>query len=149
MSLWLILLIVAVVFLVLEMFTPTLFFINLAIAAAVSSAFAYLGYSSTVITFVFLIVSIASIGLIRPFLLKKFNENSKAYATGLEDKYIGKVAKVIQDVSKDGGRVSIYGEEWQAKLSENSQDDIAVVGDSVKIISNESIIFTVEKIKEN
>lgn len=147
MNLWLILLIISVAFLIMEMFTPTLFFINLSIAAAISAFIAYCGYSATVITFVFLIISIATIGLIRPFLLEKMN--SKQNSTGMDDKYIGKPAKVVAKVTKNEGRVSIYGEEWQAKLSADTTDDCAEAGEQVKIISNDSIVFTVEKIKEN
>lgn len=149
MQLWIILLIVSVLFLILEMFTPTLFFINLAVAAAVSAFFAYCGYSGTVITFIFLIISIAAIGLIRPFLLKKFNDNDKNHSTGMDDKYIGKIAKVVSEVTKSEGRVAIYGEEWQAKLKDDAPENSVGAGESVKIVSNDSIIFTVEKIKEN
>lgn len=147
MSLWLILLIVSIVFLIMEMFTPTLFFINLSIAAAVSAFIAYCGYSGTVITFVFLIVSIAAIGLIRPFLMDKMY--NKKNVTGLDDKYIGKIAKVVSEITKSGGRVSIYGEEWQAKLSEDSSESCVAANEQVKIVSIDSIVFTVEKIKEN
>ncbi|MCR5261448.1 MAG: NfeD family protein [Candidatus Gastranaerophilales bacterium] len=147
MNLWLILLIISVAFLIMEMFTPTLFFINLSIAAAVSAFIAYCGYSGTVITFVFLIISIATIGLIRPILLGKMQ--NKKEQTGMDDKYIGKTAKVITNVTKDDGRVSIYGEEWQAKLDQTSQDEVVNAGEQVKIISVDSIIFTVEKVKEN
>jgi len=147
MDFWLILLIASVVFLFLEMFTPTLFFINLALAAAVSAIFAYLGFSIWVITIIFLVVSIVSIGFVRPLLLKKMN--TKEHTTGIEDKYIGQVATVVNDVTKTSGRVAIYGEEWQAVLSENDADEFIPQGAKVKIISNNSIIFTVEKIKEN
>ena len=95
---------------------------------------------------VFLFVAIATIGLVRPILLKKMN--TKENATGLEDKYIGKIAKVVQEITKSSGRVAIYGEEWQAKLPD-TQDENIPVGEEVKIVSNDSIIFTVEKIKEN
>ncbi len=140
MDMWLMLLIAAVVFLVLEMFTPTLFFINLAVAAAVSAIFAYLGFSSLFVTFVFLIVAIATIWLVRPILLKQINE--KKVSTGLDDKYIGKIAKVVREVSKTEGRVAIYGEEWQAV----TDGENIPVGSEVKILSNDSIIFKVEKI---
>lgn len=140
MDMWLLLLIVAVVFLVLEMFTPILFFINLAVAAAVSAIFAYMGFSSLFVTFVFLIVSIATIWLVRPILLKQINE--KKVSTGLDDKYIGKIAKVVKEVSKTDGRVAIYGEEWQAV----SDGENIPVGTEVKILSNDSIVFKVEKI---
>lgn len=140
MDMWLMLLIVAVVFLVLEMFTPILFFINLAVAAAVSAIFAYMGFSSLLVTFVFLIVSIATIWLVRPILLKQINE--KKVSTGLDDKYIGKIAKVVKEVSKTDGRIAIYGEEWQAV----TDGENISVGTEVKILSNDSIVFKVEKI---
>lgn len=140
MDMWLLLLIASVVFLVLEMFTPTLFFINLAVATAVSAIFAYLGFSNLVVTFVFLIVSIATIWFVRPILLKQINE--KRQTTGLDDKYIGKVAKVVKEVSKTDGRVAIYGEEWQAV----TDGENIPTGSEVKILSNDSIIFKVEKI---
>ncbi|MBQ2644721.1 NfeD family protein [bacterium] len=149
MNLWLVLLIISVLFLVLEMFTPTLFFINLSIAAAISAFIAYCGYSGTIITFVFLIVSIAAIGLVRPFLLNKMNSDDKNQSTGLDDKYIGKIAGVIEDVTKTNGRISIYGEEWQAKLKNDDSETCIKTGEQVKIISNDNIIFTVEKLKEN
>ena len=137
---WLILLIVSVIFLLLEMFTPTLFFINLAVAGAISSAFSYLGFSNLFVTFVFLIVSIATIWFVRPILLKQINE--KKEMTGLDDKYIGKVAKVVKEVTKTDGRVALYGEEWQAV----TDGEVIPVGAEVKILSNDSIIFKVEKI---
>lgn len=140
MDMWLLLLIASVVFLVLEMFTPTLFFINLAVATAVSAIFAYLGFSNLVVTFVFLIVSIATIWFVRPILLKQINE--KKQTTGLDYKYIGKVAKVVKEVSKTEGRVAIYGEEWQAV----TDGENIPIGTEVKILSNDSIIFKVEKI---
>ncbi|MDO5305121.1 MAG: NfeD family protein [bacterium] len=140
MDMWLILLIVSVIFLVLEMFTPTLFFINLAVAVAVSAIFSYLGFSNLFVTFVFLIVSIAAIWLVRPILLKQINE--KKVSTGLDDKYIGKVAKVVKEVTNTDGRVAIYGEEWQAV----TDGEAIAVGSEVKILSNDSIIFKVEKI---
>lgn len=140
MDMWLMLLIVSVFFLVLEMLTPTLFFINLAVAAAISAIFAYFRFSNLVVTFVFLIVAIATIWLVRPILLKQINV--KKISTGLDDKYIGKTAKVVKEVSKTDGRVAIYDEEWQAVTdSENIP-----TGSDVKILSNDSIIFKVEKI---
>ncbi len=140
MDMWLLLLIMAVVFLVLEMFTPTLFFINLAVAAVISAIFAYLGFSSLVVTIVFLVVAIATIWFVRPILLKQINE--KKVTTGLDDKYIGKIAKVVKEVSKTDGRVAIYGEEWQAI----TDGENIPVGEEVKILSNDSIIFKVEKV---
>jgi len=145
MDMWIKLLILCVAFLILEMFTPVMFFINLSIAAFCAAAAAYMGYSITVVTLVFVVVSIVAIAFVRPLFLK--NMKSKQTETGMEDKYIGKVAKVVEEVSHKGGRVAIYGEEWNAVLK--SPEEAAVpVGSGVKIISNDSIILTVEEIKE-
>ncbi|MGN0192658.1 MAG: NfeD family protein, partial [Candidatus Gastranaerophilaceae bacterium] len=63
--------------------------------------------------------------------------------TGMESKYIGNTAVVVKDVSKNSGRVAIYGEEWQARTT---NDDVIPKGSNVKILSNESIVLYVEKI---
>ena len=84
MNLWIILLIVSVCFLLLEMFTPTLFFINFAIAAAICALLSFLGYSYTVLVFAFLIISIITIGFVRPLLLKKMTGKT---VTGYLEEY--------------------------------------------------------------
>ena len=145
MDMWIKLLILCVAFLILEMFTPVMFFINLSIAAFCAAAAAYMGYSITVVTCVFVVVSIVAIAFVRPLFLK--NMKSKQTETGMEDKYIGKVAKVVEEVSHRGGRVAIYGEEWNAVLK-SSEEQTIPVGSAVKIVSNDSIILTVEEIKE-
>ena len=145
MDMWIKLLILCVAFLILEMFTPVMFFINLSIAAFCAAAAAYMGYSITVVTCVFVVVSIVAIAFVRPLFLK--NMKSKQTETGMEDKYIGKVAKVVEEVSHRGGRVAIYGEEWNAVLK-SSEEQTIPVGSAVKIVSNDSIILTVAEIKE-
>ncbi len=68
---------------------------------------------------------------------------NKNYSTGVEEKYIGKTAKVIEDISKNSGAISIYDERWNARTL---TDEFIKVGDEVKIVKNESLIFYVEKI---
>lgn len=145
MDMWIKLLILCVGFLILEMFTPALFFINLSFAALCAAIASYLGYSNTVITVIFVAVSIVTILFVRPLFLK--NMKSKKTDTGMEDKYIGKTARVVEEVSIRGGRVAIYGEEWNAVLKTSEEQSIPV-GSDVKIVSNDSIILTVEEIKE-
>ncbi len=145
MDMWVKLLIVCVAFLVFEMFTPVMFFINLSFAALCAAILAYLGFSNTVITIVFVVVSIVAILFVRPLFLK--NMKSKNNETGMEGKYIGNTAKVVEEVTGKSGRVAIYGEEWNAVLAESSNSPVPV-GASVKILSNDSIILTVEEIKE-
>lgn len=145
MEMWIKLLILCVAFLILEMFTPVMFFINLSVAALCAARAAYLGYSNTVVTIVFVVVSIVTILFVRPLFLR--NMKSKKTETGMEDKYIGKTARVVNEVTHRDGRVAIYGEEWNAVLKSSAEASIPV-GSEVKIISNDSIVLTVEEIKE-
>ena len=143
MDIWIILIIISFVFLIIEMLTPTMFFINLAVATACTAIFAFFGVAPLLLTIIFSVVAIVTIAFVRPILLKQMNE--KKCETGLTDKYIGKKAKVVQTITKDSGRVSIYGEEWNAKLLNEDVNEVAI-GEDVEIVSNDSIIFMVKKI---
>ena len=145
MDIWIKLLILCVFFLILEMFTPALFFINLSFAALCAAIASYLGYSNIVITVVFAVVSIVAILIVRPLFLKSMQ--TKKTETGIEDKYIGKIARVVEEVTARNGRISIYGEEWNAVLKSSDENPVPA-GKDVKIISNDSIVLTVEEIKE-
>lgn len=129
-----------ILLLIIEMFTPALFFLNLAVAAFISAIFAYYGFSFIVQTIVFAIVAALLILFLRPLMLSKIKHKSQE--TGMNDKYIGKVAKVVKEITNDSGRIAIYGEEWDARTC---NDEVIPVGTNVIINSNESIIMYVEK----
>lgn len=133
---------VLILFLI-EMATPALFFASLALGCFIASIAAYFGLNITHQFVLFAIISILSIALIRPLLLSKRNGKTK---TGVEEKYIGKEAKSITKITKDSGRIKIYGEEWEAKTI--SDEDIEV-GENVKIIKNESLIMYVSRWEES
>jgi len=61
----------------------------------------------------------------------------------MEAKYVGKTAKVIEDIDKDKGAISIYDERWQAR---SIDEGIIETGSIVKIESYESIIMYVRKV---
>lgn len=139
MTFWQIFSILGIVFLILELLAPTVFFFSLSIGAFVSALVSlFVPYYQVVLT-VFAIVSLVSLLLFRPFLRKNSN---KSEASGIEDKYIGKTAKVLEKVTKCSGVISIYGERWEARL--NSDDEVPE-GCEVKIVSNQSLVMYVEK----
>ena len=76
---------------------------------------------------------------LRPILLKKY---SKETETGINDKYIGKTAKAIEDISAQGGAISIYDERWNAL----TEGEIIPAGSEVKIVRNDSLVMYVEKL---
>lgn len=141
MHLWELLGVIGIAFLILEMFTPSMFFLNFSLAAficAVLSVFTKNPYTLVIVFFVFSFVSFA---FLRPILVKRF---CKSKETGLENKYIGKIAKAEEDITESGGVIAIYGERWDAR-SENGA--LIPKGSEVKIIRNESIIMYVDSTK--
>ena len=87
---------------------------------------------------VFFIFSFLSFAFLRPLLLKR---KSKDIETGVNDKYIGKKAKVIEDVSSDNGAISIYDERWNARTEDGR---VIPAGTEVEIVRNDSLIMYVK-----
>ena len=141
MALWQIFSIVAVVAVILEIIVPSAFFLNFAIAGVLTALLSLFVNSINALIIDFIILSILSIWLIRPILLRRKDEKDKQ--TGLDDKYIGKIVKVTEPVTTNSGAVTIYDERWNARIE--SGDEIPV-GAEVKIVKNDSLVLYVEKI---
>ncbi len=137
---WQILSIVGILFIILEVFTPSMFFLNFALAAFLT-AIASLYISKVIfLTLIFFILSFISFVFLRPLILKRTQKETE---TGLNDKYIGKIAKVIEAVSEFSGVITIYGERWEARSIDKTE---IPAGAEVKIVKNESIVMYVEKL---
>lgn len=141
MAFWEIFSIIAVVALILEILLPSAFFLNFTLAGFLTALLSLFVTSINALLIDFVILSLLSIWLIRPLLLRK--KDSKKHLTGLDGKYIGRVAKVITDITKDSGAISIYEERWEAR-SLNGEDIPA--GSDVKIVKNDSLILYVERV---
>lgn len=141
MVLWEIYAISGLAFLILEMVVPSMFFLNLAFAGFITAIIALFIKSWIVLTFIFVILSILAILLLRPILVKQ--KEAKEKETGMEGKYIGQIVKVIEPITKYSGAITIYDERWEARVE---SDEIIPAGSEVKIIKNESLVLTVEKI---
>lgn len=138
MGAWQILAGLGLLFLILEMTIPTMFFLNFAVGAFVAAICAIYIYSWTTLTIIFVAVSLLSLIVLRPLLVKKTN---KSQETGLNAKYIGKTAKVIEIITENSGVISIYDERWEARA-----DHEIPVDSKVEIIKNESLIMYVKEI---
>lgn len=141
MVLWEIYAISGLAFLILEMVVPSMFFLNLAFAGFITAIIALFIKSWIVLTFIFVILSILAILLLRPILVKQ--KETKEKETGMEGKYIGQIVKVIEPITKYSGAITIYDERWEARVE---SDETIPAGSEVKIIKNESLVLTVEKI---
>ena len=137
---WELLGICGIAFLIFEMFAPSMFFLNFALASficAVLSIFTKNPYTLVVAFFVFSFVSFI---FLRPILIKRF---SKVRETGINSKYIDKIARVEEDITESSGVITIYGERWDAR-SENGS--VIPKDREVKIVRNESIIMYVTEV---
>lgn len=137
---WQILILFGVIFIIIEIFTPVMFFLNLALACFTTAAVAYYIFDWNILVPIFVVSSAIFLLFLRPILIKtRENEGTK---TGVEDKYIGNIAKVTETITSTSGVVSIYNERWEARS--NTGEEIPA-GNEVKIVRNESLVLYVEK----
>ena len=136
---WHVLAVIGIVCLILEMMTPTMFFLNFAVSAFITAVCSFFITDWMWLTFIFIVISLLSLFWLRPLLMKK---TQKSQETGMAGKYIGKTAKVVETVTPDSGVISIYDERWQAR----SEGEIPV-GSNVLIEKNDSLIMYVKEIK--
>ena len=140
MILWQLLAICGIAFLILEMFTPSMFFLNFSLASFICAVLSLYTKNPYVLVIAFFIFSFVSFIFLRPIIMKKL---SKSQETGINSKYIDKIAKAENEITGSSGVISIYGERWEAR-SENGA--IIPQGSEVKIIRNESIIMYVSEV---
>lgn len=136
---WQILLLAGIIFIIVEIFTPVLFFLNFALACFITAIFALFFISWNTLIPIFVVFSAIFLLFLRPLLVKSRGNDKK---TNFEEKYIGKTAKVIETVTSTGGVVSLYNERWNAR-SENGEE--IPVDSEVKIIRNESLMLYVKR----
>ena len=141
MPLWELLCVIGVGFVILEIFTPSMFFLNFALASFITALASVYIASKFALVLIFFVLSFLSFAFLRPIIIKK---NTKETKTGIEDKYIGRVAKVVEEISEYKGVISIYDERWEARSEDKS---VIPAGAEVKIIRNESLIMYVTKLE--
>src|SRR2546421_5931661 len=114
MPAWVAWAIVAVLLAVGEIFTPGLFFLGpVAVAAVAAAVLAAVGLGPAVQLIAFIACAIASVGLLRP-LARAHLHMPSMLRTGTAA-LVGAKGLVTQQVTGDGGRVKIGGEEWSAR----------------------------------
>ena len=143
MSYWVLFLIIAVVSLILEMFTPAMFFLSVAISALFTAIASLWNANLLVLGIAWAVLSVLILLLIRPLMKKFMHEMPKS--VDFESEYIG--VKATEDISATTGAIAIYGERWDARLADETAE-IITKDSNVKIVRNDSIILYVEKVSE-
>lgn len=140
MEIWHIWAIVAILFVIGEIFTSGFAFVCFAVGCIGGAIAAATGAILEWQLSIFAIATFVAFLLVRP-LLKKLSSKDEIATNA--DALIGRTAKVTECIEVGGkGRVAIDGDIWQAVSHE--QTDIAE-GEWVEVISRESIILTVKR----
>ncbi len=113
MPAWLVWLIAAAALLGGEVATMGVFLGPLALAAGGAAVAAGLGAGTVAQFVVFVLGSVAALGLLRPAVLRRLH-HGPALRTGAAA-LVGEPALALDRVDADGGRVKIGGEEWSAR----------------------------------
>ncbi len=140
MDYWQLLILTGIFFLIIEIFTPMFFFLNFALACFVTAILALFIDDLNYLIPIFVVFSALFLIFLRPILVRTRNGTKK---TGVEEKYIGKIARVTDTITSNSGVVSIYNERWEARS--NTGEEIPI-GAEVKIVRNESLILYVESL---
>ena len=140
MEIWHIWSIVAILFVIGEMFTAGFALICFAVGSIGGAIGAAAGASMEWQLGIFAIATFIAFLAVRP-ILKRISSKDEVATNA--DALIGRTAKVTECIEVGGrGRVAIDGDIWQAESNEPT--DI-LEGEKVEIISRESIILTVKR----
>lgn len=142
MEIWMLFLIISIVSVIIEIFIPTMFCINFAFAGILTALISIFWGSLQSLLIIFVLLSLISIILIKPTLIKLLKKETHA---DFDTQYIGKIVKSIEPITMQSGAVTIYDERWEARLAQEGAEEIPA-GEDVKIIKNDSLILYVEKV---
>ncbi len=133
MGSWIVWLVLAAVLGVAEVLTTTLAFGLLAAGAVVAAVVAGLGAGLPFQLGAFAVAAAAGLGVVRPIAVRHLKQ-PPPLRTGTSA-LVGRSAKVVEEVTDDGGKVRIGGELWSARPYDESQ--VIAVGSTVDVFAIE------------
>lgn len=136
---WQIFAISGILLVILEMLTPAMFFLNLAIASFITAVISIYFPDWETLSIIWVILSLVCLLFFHPLMVKK--GQASASVTGM-GRYVGTRAKVIEAINGDGGVVSVFDERWNAKSIDGSS---ITKGEYVIIEKNEDLVLFVRK----
>jgi len=119
MDTWIIWLIIAAVFGVIEIMTTTLAFGLVGLAALIAAGAGFLGGDAAIQFGAFILASALGLGVARPFALRHIRQ-PPMLRTGTAA-LVGRPAITLEEVGPHSGRVRIGGEEWSARSYDETQ----------------------------
>ena len=133
MESWIVWLVLAAVLGVAEIMTTTLAFGLIAVGAVAAGVVGVAGGGLPFQLIAFGVASAAGLGVVRPIAVRHIKQ-PPPLRTGTSA-LVGRSAKVVEEVTDDGGKVRIGGELWSARPYDESQ--VIPVGSSVDVFAIE------------
>ena len=142
---WQVWLIVAVCFLVVEMFSASFVFLCFCIGCLGGSLLAYFDLAVGWHLLGFSVVTLISFFTIRPFMLKYAYRKSHNVKINV-DALVGSVGRVVEtiDEKENTGRIFVNGDDWRARCE---NEEIIPVNEKVEVIRVDSTTLIVKHIK--
>ena len=110
---WVIWVVIAVMLVIIEMFSLELVLLMFAVGALAAGAASALGAPVWLAVLVFAVVSTALLALLRPSLVERLHDGPTL--TQGHDAQVGRTAVVVEPVDRFNGRVRLAGELWSAR----------------------------------
>jgi membrane protein implicated in regulation of membrane protease activity len=133
MGSWIVWLVLAAVLGVAEIMTTTLAFGLIAVGAVVAGVVGVAGAGLPFQLIAFGVASAAGLGVVRPIAVRHIKQ-PPLLRTGTSA-LVGRSAKVVEEITDDGGKVRIGGELWSARPYDESQ--VIPVGSTVDVFAIE------------
>jgi membrane protein implicated in regulation of membrane protease activity len=133
MGSWIVWLVLAAVLGVAEIMTTTLAFGLIAVGAVVAGVVGVAGAGLPFQLIAFGVASAAGLGVVRPIAVRHIKQ-PPLLRTGTSA-LVGRSAKVVEEITDDGGKVRIGGELWSARPYDESQ--VISVGSTVDVFAIE------------
>lgn len=144
MEWWHFWIIVGLILLIVEIFTPGFILASFGIAGIFTAIFAAFGFGFKMQLLIFGIFTLIIFFTIRPLLKKYFYRYDDPLRTNVHG-LIGRTGKVLEEINnaENHGRVQIGGEDWRAR---SKNEEVIAAGTLVKVVAIEGATVFVEKI---
>ncbi|HZI91072.1 MAG TPA: NfeD family protein [Thermoleophilaceae bacterium] len=113
-----------------EIFTLSFFLGPIAVAALVTAGVAALGVGVALQIIVFALVSVATVGVLRPVARRHLRTPSQLRSGTAA--LVGEHAVVLERVDRDSGQVKLVGETWSARAFDD--DEVMEPGAQVQVM---------------
>ena len=144
MEVWHVWMIIALLLVVVEVFTSGFAVLCFSIGAVAAAVMSATDCELKWQILVFAVFSALAFVLVRPLLLKSFARNKVSEVKCGVEALVGRTATVTEaiDCSRNQGRVAVDGDDWKAVTEDGS---VVAVGEKVEILRVDSIVLTVRK----